>query len=107
VILKIIELLSENELSLQQLTEPLFPYSHSGEINFEISRPKEDILEEIKQEFSEGNLNELDGIRIDYPEYWFSVRASNTEPVLRLIVEGKTQAIMEDIRDTLTHIIAA
>ncbi len=105
VILKIIELLSENELSLQELTEPLFPYSHSGEINFEISKSKEVILTIIKQEFNQGALSELDGIRIDYPEYWFSVRASNTEPVLRLIVEGKTQAIMEDVRNRLSNII--
>ena len=107
VILKIIELLSLNQESLSELTEPLFVYTHSGEINFEIARPKEEILSQIKQEYKEGDLNELDGIRIDYPEYWFSVRASNTEPVLRLIVEGKTQVIMEDIRDNLISIIQA
>ena len=105
VILKIIELLSENELSLNQLTQDLFVYSHSGEINFEIDRSKEEILNEIKQEFSQGDLNELDGIRIDYSDFWFSVRASNTEPVLRLIVEGKTEAIMEDIKSRLITII--
>jgi phosphomannomutase len=105
VILKILELLSENDLSLNALTKDLFIYSHSGEINFEIERSKDEILYEIKQEFSQGELNELDGIRIDYPEFWFSVRASNTEPVLRLIVEGKTEAIMEEIKFRLTDII--
>ena len=105
VILKIMELLSENEISLNELTKDLFIYAHSGEINFEIDRPKDEILAEIKQEFSQGQLNELDGIRIDYPDFWFSVRASNTEPVLRLIVEGKTEAKMEEIRDNIISII--
>jgi phosphomannomutase len=105
VALKILELLSENELTLNELTKDLFIYSHSGEINFEIGRSKEEILAEIKQEFNQGNLSELDGVRIDYPNFWFSVRASNTEPVLRLIVEGKTEAIMEEIKFRLTDII--
>jgi phosphomannomutase len=105
VIIKILELLSEHQQSLSQLTQPLFRYYHSGEINFEISRPKEDILIEIQNQFIEGNLNTLDGIRIDYPEYWFSVRASNTEPILRLIVEAKTREKMEEIRDRLSDII--
>lgn len=105
VILKILELLSENDISLNELTKDLFIYAHSGEINFEIERPKDEILADIRQEFSQGNLNELDGIRIDYPDFWFSVRASNTEPVLRLIVEGKNEAKMEDIKLRLISII--
>jgi phosphomannomutase len=105
VALKILELLSENEVSLNQLTKDLFIYSHSGEINFEIEKSKEEVLAEIKKEFDQGNLNELDGIRIDYPDFWFSVRASNTEPVLRLIVEGKTEAIMEELKSRLISII--
>lgn len=105
VALKILELLSENELTLNELTKDLFIYFHSGEINFEIERSKDEILSEIKQEFSQGDLNELDGIRIDYPDFWFSVRASNTEPVLRLIVEGKTEAKMEEIKASLINII--
>ncbi len=105
VALKILELLSDNELSLNELTKDLFIYTHSGEINFEIERSKDEILAEIKQEFSQGNLNELDGIRIDYPDFWFSVRSSNTEPVLRLIVEGKNESIMEEIKSRLISII--
>ena len=105
VVLKIMELLSDNEQSLSRMTDPLFVYTHSGEINFEISRPKEEILEEIKQEFSEGQLSLLDGIRIDLPNAWLSVRASNTEPVLRLITEGKTKQDMIDLRDRITAII--
>ena len=105
VVLKIMELLSDNEQSLSEMTDPLFVYTHSGEINFEISRPKEEILEEIKQEFSQGKLSLLDGIRIDLPNAWLSVRASNTEPVLRLITEWKTEQDMIELRDRVKEII--
>jgi len=50
-------------------------------------------------------LDELDGIRIDYPDWWFNVRPSNTEPKLRLNLEAKTKEMMEEKRNELLKII--
>ncbi len=105
VVVKIMELLSNTDATLADCTAHLFKYVHSGEINFEIERPKEEILSAIKAELSEGSLSELDGIRIDLADAWVSVRASNTEPVLRLIVEGKTEEDMVKLRDRVISII--
>ena len=105
VALKIIEMVSDTDVTLADMTAPLFKYYHSGEINFEVERPKEEIIAEIKAELSDGELSELDGIRIDFEKAWVSVRASNTEPVLRLIVEGRTEADMIELRDRVQAII--
>ncbi len=62
-------------------------------------------MQKLKDIYADGTLHELDGIKIDYPEWWFNVRPSNTEPVLRLNCEAKTQAMMEEKRDELLAII--
>ncbi len=49
--------------------------------------------------------NELDGLKVNYPEWWFNVRPSNTEPVLRLTMEASTRDLMEEKRDELLNII--
>jgi phosphomannomutase len=105
VTIKMLELLSSTDLSLTDLTKPLFRYYHSGEINFEVSRPKEEILDEVKATLSEGELTEIDGIRIDYPDFWVSVRGSNTEPVVRLVVEAKTSEKMNEVVSKMKLII--
>ena len=81
--------------------QDVFVYSHSGEVNFEVEDTTQTI-EAIKAELSDGEISELDGIRIDYPESWVSVRASNTEPVLRVIVEGKTSQDREKLYQRVT-----
>ena len=54
---------------------------------------------------TEPNSSELDGISCEYPQWWFNVRASNTEPLLRLIVEADTRELMEAKRDELLAVI--
>ena len=54
---------------------------------------------------ADGNMYELDGISSEYPHWWFNVRSSNTEPLLRLIVEADTEALMEEKRDELLKLI--
>ncbi len=50
------------------------------------------VVEAVRREFPEGKLTDLDGIRIDFPTWWFNLRTSNTEPLLRLVVEARTPA---------------
>ena len=66
---------------------------------------KESLLENIVDKYSDGILSRLDGIAIDYPDWRFSIRTSNTEPLIRLNVEGKTEDIVTENLDNLKNII--
>jgi phosphomannomutase len=66
-------------------------YAFSGEINFEVHEGAR-IVEAVRRDFPDGTLTDLDGIRIDFPSWWFNLRTSNTEPLLRLVVEARTPA---------------
>ena len=63
------------------------------------------ILDAIRKKYADGNMYELDGISSEYPNWWFNVRSSNTEPLLRLIVEADTRQLMEEKRDELLKLI--
>lgn len=103
-LLIVLELISK-EGDLDTLLKPYFEkYPISGEFNNEIEDPKGKMTE-IKEKYSDGKLSELDGIAIEYPDWRFSVRSSNTEPLLRLNVEAKTQKLMEEKRDELLALI--
>lgn len=63
------------------------------------------VLDAIRKKYADGNMYELDGISSEYPNWWFNVRSSNTEPLLRLIVEADSEALMEEKRDELLKLI--
>jgi phosphomannomutase len=63
-------------------------YPCSGEINSTVSNAQKKI-EEIQEKYSDGKVDELDGLSIEYPNWRFNVRMSNTEPLLRLNVESR------------------
>ena len=90
---------------LSRLVEPLRRYFASGEINSRVNRDPSEIFDEIRAAHATAQLLELDGIRAEYPDWWFSVRSSNTEPVVRLNLEAKTKEIMEARRDELLKLI--
>ncbi len=104
VTLKILEELSKSDLSFAQYAKAYERYFHSGEINTKVENGAEKI-EQIKLKYSDGVQDELDGISIEYPDFWFNVRSSNTEPLLRLTVEARTNELMEQKRDELIEII--
>ena len=91
---------SSSGMSISSLVKPLQKYFVSGEINREVD-DKEGILELLKKKYTDGKVSLLDGIRVDYDDWWFNVRASNTESLLRLNVEAKTKELMEEKRDEL------
>ncbi len=80
---------------LSQLMKPVDTYLSSGERNFHVS-DKEAVLKKIKKYFSDGKISEKDGVLIEYPDWWVIVRASNTEPVLRLVMEAKFQKVFDE-----------
>jgi phosphomannomutase len=106
--LLILELLSVEGRSLAELmAEFRSRYFISGEINSEVA-DQEAKMEEIAERFSDGELTRLDGISIDYPDWHFNVRPSNTEPLLRLNLESLvSREDMEAKRDEVLGLIRA
>ena len=81
--------MSEEKKTLAQLVDEMIAdYPCSGEINSTINDPAGKI-KEIEKKYSDGKIDELDGISIEYPDWRFNLRMSNTEPILRLNVESR------------------
>lgn len=102
--LKVIQIISEKGKKLSELVNPLRKYFASGEINSEV-QDKEGKMKELAEKYKDGKISWLDGVRIDFKEWWFNVRASNTEPLLRLNLEAKTKEMMEKKRDEVLRLI--
>jgi phosphomannomutase len=104
--LLVCELLSERGSSMSQILEPLRDrYFISGEINSEVADPTGK-LREIAEEFTDAEISTLDGVSVDYPDWHFNLRASNTEPLLRLNLESLVSPDdMTEKRDMLLGMI--
>ncbi len=94
-LLYFLSLVSRTGKKMSELTAPLKKYFHSGEINFNVSN-KDEILAKLKEKYSDAKVIELDGLSFEYPTWWFNVRGSNTEPVLRLNLESNVKSEMEE-----------
>lgn len=103
-VITLLNLMNETGLKMSELIAELKRYFHSGEINSDVA-DKDAVMQKLKETYKDGKLDELDGIRIDFPDWWFNVRASNTEPKLRLNLEAKTKELMEEKRDEVLGII--
>ncbi len=101
-----IGVLSASGLKLSELAAKYAKYSASGEINFTVA-DKQAKIDELKKVFADGEQDALDGLTVNYPDWWFNVRPSNTEPALRLNVEAKTQAQMDDKLAKLQALLSA
>ena len=85
---------------LSELIAPIRRYHQSGEINSRVA-DTDAVMERIKAGYGDGHMFLLDGISVEYDDWWFNVRSSNTEPLIRLNVEARTQEMMETRRDAL------
>ena len=106
--LLILELMSKKGKSLRDLLEPLrAKYFISGEINTTLASmalvPAK--LDQIAARYADANQYTLDGVSVEYPDWHFNVRASNTEPLLRLNLEAQTPERMEQKRDEVIALI--
>ncbi len=104
--LLILELLSVEGARLSELLEPLrSKYFISGEINSEVE-DQEGKMNELAERYSDGEISELDGISVDYEDWHFNVRPSNTEPLLRLNLESvRSEEHMQEKRDEVLDLI--
>jgi phosphomannomutase len=91
--------------SLSTLLEPYIRYVSSGEINSKVKDANKSI-QLVKDKYQDNyQIDELDGLTVTAENWWFNLRASNTEPLLRLNVEADTQKQMAEIRDTVLNLI--
>jgi len=97
--------LSSSGKKLSELVAPFRrAYLQIPEANFEVA-DKTKIMQKIAASFSEGKQDWLDGLTVNFPDYWFNVRPSNTEPLLRLNAEAKTKNQLDVIVERVSRLI--
>jgi phosphomannomutase len=108
--LVVLEVLSKAGVPLSELRKPFDRYALSGELNTEVEQPAL-VVEAIAQDFStrhpEAEQSRLDGLTVDLGDWWFNVRPSNTEPLVRLNVEAPDRASCEARTEELLALIRA
>lgn len=100
----LLQLLSNHEQPLSEIVKPFFKYYKAAEANFEVKN-KDEILNRIKEKYSDGKQDYLDGVTVEYPDWWFNIRPSNTEPLLRLTIEAETPILLDIKKKELTDFI--
>ncbi len=99
--------LAETDRPLSEVLAPYARYVASGEINSTVA-DQQRVLDELEGTYADVDsveLDHLDGLTVAHPDWWFNVRASNTEPLLRLNAEGRDAATMTDVRDRVLAVI--
>ena len=86
--------LSASGRTLSELLQPYRRYAASGEINTRVRDPRATI-ERVAERFGDGRQDRLDGLTVEFDDWWFNVRPSNTEPLLRLNVEAKSEELLK------------
>jgi len=100
----VLNVLSASRQTFSKTLAPLRRYAATGEVNFRVD-DKDAILEEIRRRFADARQDTLDGLTIEYEDWWFNVRPSNTEPLLRLCAEAKTPERLASGMDVLLGIL--
>jgi phosphomannomutase len=99
--------LAGSDRSLSQLLADFSPYSGSGEINTRVD-DQAGVVARVEQEYAAQHgvsVDHLDGLTVEHADWWFNVRASNTEPLLRLNVEGRDEPTMARVRDRVLSLV--
>jgi len=100
----LVNVLTRSGKSLAELIEPLNIYASSGERNFE-NDDKDGTLRRISKKYEDAEIDHLDGVTVQYKDWWFNIRASNTEPLLRLNMEAANDRLLEDKLAELTPLL--
>jgi len=106
--LLILELMSVKNMTLNQLLAPLrAKYFISGEINTEMPDMDtvQSTIDRLEHHYQDGHTYRMDGVSVEYPTWHFNVRPSNTEPLIRLNLEGNTQSEMKARRDEVLSLL--
>lgn len=104
LVMKFLVWLSSQGKPLSEAIAPYQKYFHSGEVNSKVSDVQA-TLEKIQSTYANGKQDLLDGVTVVYDDWWFNVRGSNTEPLIRLNLEAKTPELMAQKRDEVLQVI--
>ena len=108
LILDVVAKAKAKGISLSQLISRIEKYQNSGEINFRLEQ-KQEAMDYIRDYFMSGEKAEaymdFDGYRVDFPQWWFNIRPSNTEPYLRFICEATSEELLKEKVDTVRDIL--
>ena len=99
-VIEVLNHMRETGKPLSELVAPLKRYFATGEINFKVE-DKDGMIRQLAEVFSDGEIDYLDGITVQFEDWWFNVRPSNTEPLLRLVLEARTEALMDQKKQVL------
>jgi len=101
---RMLSILSNQSKKLSELIAPLHRYAQSGEMNFQVE-DKDGKIRELAETYKNGQIDYMDGVTVDLGDWWFNVRKSNTEPLLRLNLEAKTPQLLEQKLSELKKIL--
>lgn len=104
VFLILLEIISKTDKKVSEITKELSPYAKGAEINFKV-KDKEAVLNKVKEKYSDGKQDYLDGVTIEYDNWWFNIRPSQTEPLLRLTIEAGSVKLLSQKKKELTALI--
>jgi len=104
ILLKVLEKIAQEKKPISEIISKYKRYFYSGAINLEV-RDKNEKIKELEKKYKGEKISFIDGLRVDFPDYWFSVRPSNTENILRLMIEAKTELLLKKKKEELKMII--
>ena len=103
-LIEVLNILAADSRPFSEVVRELRKYPSTGEINFEVE-DKDGVIANLGKRYADGKRDDLDGITIEYPGWWFNVRKSNTEPLLRLNLEATSPALFQAKKAELLAIL--
>ena len=100
----VLEQLSKSDRPLSELRVPFERYAMSGEINTRVDDPSA-VIEDVARAYADAHQDRLDGLTVDLGDWWFNLRPSNTEPLLRLNLEAPDRAACDKRTDEVLQLV--
>ncbi len=102
--LTLLQIISKENKPVSEIVKDLTIYAPPAQLSFKIE-DKDTVLEKVKQTYADGKQDYLDGVTIEYKDWWFNLRPSNTEPLLKLTIEADKEKLLREKQKELTALI--
>jgi len=106
MLVTVLHIIEHEKKSLSELAKPYIKRFQSGELSFRVEEMQK-AIKKLEKEFSDGKQSKLDGLSVYYDNWWFNIRLSNTEPLLRVNIEADTQELLANAKGHIEKIISA